>query len=101
MRDDARTGHAGGRTAGHAGGTTPDALTDALREVLRTCDADRLARHLGLRSAASADRLRANRAALSHLTTRLAEGCEGLDPQEAAASARALLGEARTEGSHG
>ncbi|MEO0384975.1 MAG: hypothetical protein AAF234_15615 [Pseudomonadota bacterium] len=66
-------------------------LHAALRDVLRTCDADRLARHLGLRSAAAAKALRANEAALDHLTMRLAEGCDGLSANEAAASAKALF----------
>lgn len=66
-------------------------LHAALRDVLRTCDADRLARHLGLRSATAAEALRANEAALDHLTLRLAEGCDGLSADEAAASAKALF----------
>ncbi|MEQ8656630.1 MAG: hypothetical protein RIC24_04880 [Hyphomicrobiales bacterium] len=66
-------------------------LHAALREVLRLCDADRLARHLGLRSAAAAESLRANEAALDHLTLRLAEGCDGLSADEAASSTKALF----------
>lgn len=66
-------------------------LHTALRDVLRTCDADRLARHLGLRSAIAAKALRANEAALDHLTMRLAEGCEGLSANEAASNAQAFF----------
>lgn len=66
-------------------------LHATLRDVLRTCDADRLARHLGLRSASAAEALRANEAALDHLTLRLAEGCDGLSANEAASSAKALF----------
>lgn len=69
----------------------PSPLQAALRDVLRTCDADRLARHLGLRSASAAEALRANEAALDHLTLRLAEGCDGLSANEAASSAKALF----------
>lgn len=66
-------------------------LTAALGDALRSCDGDRLARHLGLRSAAAAEALRANEAALDHLVLRLAEGCDGLQAADAAALARTLL----------
>lgn len=62
-----------------------------LRDVLRFCDADRLARQLGLRSAAAADALRSNEAALDHLAMRFAEGCDDLSAEEAASSAHRLL----------
>lgn len=65
---------------------------DALRDVLRLCEADRLARQLGLRSAAAANALRANEAALDHLAKRFAEGADGLSVDEAAHAARLLLG---------
>jgi hypothetical protein len=66
-------------------------LRAALSDVLRSCDGDRLARHLGLRSAAAAEALRANEAALDHLVLRVAEGCDGLQAADAAALARTLL----------
>ncbi len=66
-------------------------LKAALSDVVRGCDGDRLARHLGLRSAADAEALRANEAALDHLVLRLAEGCDGLHASDAAAHARTLF----------
>lgn len=69
------------------------AVEAAVREVLSTCDPDRLARRLGLRSAAAASALRANEAALCHLTTRLADGCEGLAPEDAKALTASLFEE--------
>ncbi len=46
-------------------------LAQGLGQILRAADPDRLARHLGLRSAAAAEALRSNPAALKRLTANL------------------------------
>ena len=71
--------------------TDRTSVESVVREVLRTCDANMLARRLGLRNAEAASALRANEAALSHLTIRLADECQGLDPDKARALAMALF----------
>ena len=64
-----------------------------LRDLLAASDPDRLARHLGLRSAAAAERLIGQDAACRRLAERMAEGCNGLTVDEATDLCLQLVGQ--------
>lgn len=66
-------------------------LHSQLCAILRTCDADRLARHLGLRSAAAADALRGNAAALERLARNLGDQAPSGDAALTLAAAHTLF----------
>ncbi len=67
-------------------------IAEALRAVIASCDAEILARQLGLGSAAAAQMLRDDPSALTHLSARMADGCVGLSADEATSLARQILG---------
>ncbi|MGD1885802.1 MAG: hypothetical protein ACFB01_01480 [Cohaesibacteraceae bacterium] len=79
-------------TSVDAVGTTESFLAP-LQDVLAKSDPDLLAKRLGLRSAAAAERLLAQEAACERLAERMAEGCEGLTVREAMALCRDLVGQ--------
>lgn len=73
---------------------TRDALDAAMADVLRTCDQDKLARHLGFAHASQAAKLLDHRAALNRLAQRLGDGCADLPLDEAVDVTRVMLGHA-------
>lgn len=71
---------------------TREALDTAMADVLRLCDKDKLARHLGLPDDSHAQALIDHPAALNRLARRLGDGCTDLPVSEAVDVARAILG---------
>lgn len=71
-----------------------DALDAAMADVLRSCDKDKLARHLGLPHDSQAENLIGHPAALTRLAQRLGDGCADLSLAEAIDVTRAMLGDA-------
>lgn len=69
-----------------------DVMDAAMADVLRSCDRDKLARHLGLAHASQAEKLIEHPAALKRLSQRLGDGCADLPLDEAVDVTRSVLG---------
>lgn len=71
---------------------TRQARDAAMADVLRSCDMDKLARHLGLSQAGHAKVLVDHPAAAARLAQRLGDGCADLPVNAAVDVTRAMLG---------